>query len=242
MATENVEIKKQLLDMLVQKQALKISKTTSDLFTFKSGRKSPNFANIGSLTDGESLSFLRKAFAKNVHDLVQSGEMEDFDFVFGPAYKGIPLATLLCDGLHEAYGWNKRMLYDRKEAKNYGDKASDQTIVGAGFFKPGSRILVIDDVITTGGAKLDALEKIRQLGECKVVGIAIAVDRQEKMGDAEKVEALSAIQSIEKNFGIKTFPLLKMQDIFALVSPTLSPEIRKAWVEYYDKYGAITLH
>ncbi len=235
------KMKQQFLEMLVSKQALKISKNLDNLFVFKSGRMSPNFVNIGALTDGEALSFLRKAYAQKIHELVTTKQMHDFDFVFGPAYKGIPLATLACEGLHESYGWNKRLLYDRKEAKNYGDKASDQSIVGAGFFKPGSRILIIDDVITTGGAKLDALEKIRHLGECKVVGIVIAVDRQEKMGNAEIIEDLSATQSIEKTFGIKTHSLLSMQDIFALASPTLSPEIKKAWVDYYEKYGAVKL-
>lgn len=235
------DLKKDFLNLLLEKKALKISKGSGDFFTFKSGRVSPNFVNIGALCDGEALSFLRNAYAKAAYELVESGEMEDFDFVFGPAYKGISLAALLCEGLYEKYGLNKGLLYDRKEAKNYGDKASDQLIVGAGSFKQGSRILIIDDVITTGGAKLDAFKKLESLGKFKVVGVLIAVDRQEKMGDAQKVEEFSATQAIEKNFSVKTHSLLEMQDIYKLVEPSLLPEIKKAWLDYYEKYGAVKL-
>jgi len=234
-------IAKVFLNLLIKKGALRISPNVNELFVFKSGRKSPNFINMGALTDGEALAKIKWAFASFVALLIEEGKLEDFDFVFGPAYKGINLAVLTCEGLNELFGMKKRYLFDRKEEKTYADKAMDAVIVGAGYFKPGGKILMVDDVITTGGAKIEALEKLKLLGEHKVVGIVIAVDRQEKMGDAKKVEDKSAVQNLEDNFGIKVFPILGMDVIFKLIEDTLSEEIKGNWTDYYKKYGTVQL-
>jgi orotate phosphoribosyltransferase len=234
-----VNMKREFLDLLLRKGALRIAENTENLFVFKSGRRSPNFINIGALTDGESLIGLKKAYASFIYNLLKEGKLEKFDFIFGPAYKGINLACLACEGLYEL-GINVRYLYDRKEEKNYADKTMDQVIVGSGYFKPGDRILLIDDVITTGLTKTDALDKLNVLGKHKVVGLILAVDRQERLGDAERIDEKSAVQSIE-DLGIKTFSILNMEDIFNHGKHTLKPEIKKAWTEYYDKYGVIRL-
>ncbi len=232
------EIKKDFLRLLLRKGSLRISESTNELFVFKSGRRSPNFINIGALTDGEALIGIKKAYANFIYNLLKEGKLEKFDFIFGPAYKGINLACLACEGLYEL-GINVRYLYDRKEEKAYADTA-EKVIVGSGYFRPGSKILLIDDVITTGLTKTDALEKLKILGDHRVVGLVLAVDRQEKMGDAINIENKSAAQSME-DAGIKTFSILTMQDIFNQIKNSISDEIRKSWTEYYEKYGMVRL-
>jgi aspartate carbamoyltransferase regulatory subunit len=235
------KIEKTLIDILSKKGALKIAPNSEKPFILKSKRPSTYFINIGSLTDGESLAKMKWAFASFIALLLDEGELEDFDFIFGPAYKGINLATLACEGLSELYGINKRYLFDRKEEKEYGDVSADRIIVGADHFKSGQKILLIDDVATTGATKIESMEKLQLLGPHKVVGLVLVVDRQEKMGDADEVDARSAVEYIDEVFGIKVFSILDSKIIFELVKDSLSSEIRQHWIDYYEKFGAINL-
>lgn len=228
--------KQEFLRMICEQGALKIAKNKNEFFTFKSGRKSPNFINIGSLTDGESLHVLKKAYVEKICELLEKKEIEDFDFIFGPAYKGIPLAALVCEGLAEK-GIKKRFIYDRKSEKAYGDVSSDKILVGAMHFFSGARVLVIDDVITTGQAKFDAIEKLKVLGKSKIVGIIVAIDRQERGGDAENISKEGVEKIIKRKYGISLHSIANMEDVFTYVKKDLSPEIKRAWIEYYKKYG-----
>jgi orotate phosphoribosyltransferase len=240
-----VNYKQEFLRLLLKKNALKIAQDPHSFFKLKSGRLSPTFISIGALTDGESLSVLKRNYSSAAMEGVQQGILQDFQYVFGPAYKGINLCALTCEGLYENFGKNTCYLYDRKKEKAYGEATqgtdASKVIVGAEKFVQGSRILLVDDVITTGQAKYEALEKIKLLGDYAIAGMVIAVDRQELLGDAHEGGSYSAVQALEKELGIKTVAILTMQDIFALVKDTLDTNVRQAWIEYYEKYGAVRM-
>ncbi|MFQ5710777.1 MAG: aspartate carbamoyltransferase regulatory subunit [Candidatus Geothermarchaeales archaeon] len=235
------KIERTFLDVLLKRGGLKIAPSVDELFHLKSGRKSPYFINFGALTDGESLAKIKWAFSSYVALLLEEGELEDFDFVFGPSYKGINLAALTCEGLSELFGMRKRYMYDRKEVKSYGDKDAEKVIVGGGHFKPGQKILIIDDVITTGRTKMDSMRKLKVLGPHRIVGMILAVDRQEKMGGAEEVEDKSAVDFIQDKSGIKVFPILNIQTIFNLIKDSTDEKIKQYWIDYYEKYGVVKM-
>lgn len=236
------KIEKIFLDALIKGGALRFPPSPDQPFILKSGRKSPYFVNLGTLTDGESLAKLKWAFASYIALLIERGDIPDFDYIFGPSYKGIGLAALACEGLKELYGMDKRYLYDRKEEKAYGDVSADQIIVGAGYYKPGERILVVDDTITTGATKIDTFNKLKILKDHKVVGLIIAVDRQEKMGDNIKIENKTATESIQEELGIPVYSIQNIKTIYNLIKDSLDPEMKKLWLEYYNRYGTIKLH
>jgi len=231
------KIEQVFLDILMKKGALRLPPNPDEPFILKSGRPSPYFVNLGALTDGESLAAVKWAFASYVVLLMEQGLLKDFDYVFGPSYKGISLATLTCEGLKELYGMDKRYMYDRKEEKDYGDLSADKVIVGAGYFEQGQRILIVDDTITTGTTKVESIEKLKLLGNHEVVGFIIAVDRQEKMGDTDNIEEKGAVQYIEEELGLKVFSIQNIQKIYGLIKDSLDEDLRRLWVDYYSKYG-----
>ena len=226
---------------LLSHGALKIAKSEMEYFALKSGRKSPVFFNAGSLIDGEALGVLADAYAGRIKSLLDKGELADFDFIFGPAYKGIPLAALTCAALFRAYGINKKFLYDRKEAKTHGDVKADALIVGANQFGAGGKILMIDDVITTGAAKFEAFDKLRILGEFKLVGIIVAVDRQEASGDAVD-KGIGAAEEVKNRLGCPLYSIADMGELFAAVSPALLPSQAHAWKMYFRQWGTPAAH
>ncbi len=231
------KIEQVFLDILVRKGALRLPPNPDEPFILKSGRPSPYFINLGALTDGESLAAVKWTFASYIVLLMEQGLLEDFDYVFGPSYKGISLATLTCEGLNELYGMDKRYMYDRKEEKDYGDMSADKVIVGAGYFKQGQRILVVDDTITTGATKVESIEKLKLLGDHTVVGLIIAVDRQEKMGDTVNIEEYGAVEYLEQELGLKVFSIQNIETIYSLIKDSLDEDMRRLWLDYYNKYG-----
>jgi len=235
------KIEQIFLELLIQKGALRLPPSADEPFVLKSGRPSPYFINLGALTDGEALARLKWAFASYIALLLEEGAIEDFDYVFGPSYKGISLATLACEGLNELYGMDKRYMYDRKEEKDYGDLSADRVIVGAGYFKPGQKILMVDDTITTGTTKVETIEKLKLLGDHEVVGLIIAVDRQERMGDVVNIEEDSAIDYLERELGLKVFSIQNIKTIYSLIKDSLDINMRQLWIEYYNKFGTVDL-
>ena len=141
-------------------------------FELKSGRRSPYFVDFGTIPDGEALSELGECYA---HKIMSEFGPGSFDLVFGPAYKAIPIAAATVIALAKRFGVNKQYAFDRKIEKTYGEKSR---FIG-GRLKPGTRVLVIDDVITDGGTKVEIIETLRSVPGVTVMGVVVGVDRSE---------------------------------------------------------------
>src|ERR1700691_2988555 len=176
------------IDLALKREALRFGR-----FTLKSGRESPYFFNAGLFNDGESLGVLGRCYAGSIID---SGI--GFDMLFGPAYKGIPLAAVTAVALSTEHGRSVPFAFNRKEAKDHGEGGN---IVGA---KRAGRVLIVDDVITAGTAVRESLELIRGAG-AQVAGVALALDRQER-GQG----ALSAVQELEQSQGIRCVSIITL--------------------------------
>ncbi|MGC4028979.1 MAG: orotate phosphoribosyltransferase [Steroidobacteraceae bacterium] len=171
-------------------------------FTLKSGRISPYFFNAGAFDDGASLDVLGRCYAAAI---VRSGLA--FDMLFGPAYKGIPLAATTAAALYAHHGRNLPFAFNRKEAKSHGEGGS---IVGRAL---AGRVLIVDDVITAGTAIRESVEIIRAAGATPV-GVALALDRQERGRDADGGErSESAVQEVARLFGMHSVSILSLADL-----------------------------
>ena len=190
-------------------------------FTLKSGRVSPYFFNAGLFNTGSSLAALGRCYAQAI---VDSGL--EFDMIFGPAYKGIPLAALTAAALSDQHGRDLPYAFNRKEAKDHGEGGN---IVGASL---SGRVLILDDVITAGTAIREALSVIRAEG-AEAAGVVIALDRQEK-GQG----ALSAVQEIEQSEGLAVISIVTLADLVALLETESSLRDNLESVsEYRSQYG-----
>ena len=190
-------------------------------FTLKSGRVSPYFFNAGLFQTGSALARLGKFYAQAI---VESGV--EFDMLFGPAYKGIPLAAATAVALYEHHGKDYPYAFNRKEAKAHGEGG---TIVGAPLH---GRVLVIDDVITAGTAIRESAEIVAAQG-AKLAGVAISLDRQER-GKGEQ----SAVQEVESLYGITVISIVGLQEVINHVGSSLNDPALLASVQAYrDQYG-----
>ena len=185
------EYQREFLDFALQVGVLKFGE-----FTLKSGRVSPYFFNAGLFNTGASLARLGRYYARTI---VDSGIA--FDVLFGPAYKGIPLAAVTAAALFEHHGIDVPYAFNRKEAKDHGEGGS---IVGHALT---GRVLIIDDVITAGTAVREAMEIIGANGAAPA-GVVIALDRQEK-GREER----SAIQEVEQDYGIPVAAIVRLREL-----------------------------
>jgi len=210
------------LDLALKRDALRFGS-----FTLKSGRESPYFFNAGLFSDGEAAAVLGRCYAAAI---VHSGI--GFDMLFGPAYKGIPLATATAVALANAHGRSVPYAFNRKEAKDHGEGGR---VVGSAL---AGRVLIIDDVITAGTAVRDSLAVIRAAGATPV-GVALALDRQER-GQGE----LTAVQELEKDYGLKCVSIVTLADLIAALARPLggqkriSDEQLTALSAYQARYGA----
>lgn len=191
-------------------------------FTLKSGRVSPYFFNAGLFNSGKALAQLGRFYAAALED---SGVA--YDVVFGPAYKGIPLATVLTVALADQYHKDVPYVFNRKEAKTHGEGGS---LVGAPLQ---GRVLIVDDVITAGTAIREVMAIIQGAEGAVPAAALIALDRQEK-GQGE----LSAIQEVERDFGMKVISIVGLNQVLDYVSE--QPELQQyaaAIRAYRDQYG-----
>src|SRR5437868_13660938 len=210
------------IDLALSRDALRFGN-----FKLKSGRESPYFFNAGLFSDGEAAAVLGQCYAAAI---LRSGI--EFDMIFGPAYKGIPLATTLAIALATQYGRNVPYAFNRKEAKVHGEGG---TVVGSPLR---DRVLVVDDVITAGTAVRESLEIIRSAG-ARPAGVALALDRQERGRDAA-----SAVQELEQQQGLQCVSIVTLSELIEALSrppdghARVSAEQLTALRAYQQRYGA----
>ncbi|MFQ3334020.1 MAG: orotate phosphoribosyltransferase [Woeseiaceae bacterium] len=208
--------KRNFLELAIKLGVLKFGE-----FTLKSGRKSPYFFNAGLFNTGQAVADLSQYYANAI---VDSGIK--FDMIFGPAYKGIPLATLSAAALAEHHQINKPFSYNRKEQKKHGEGG---IIVGAPL---NGRVLIIDDVITAGTAVREAFDLIEN-SNAKIAGLVISIDRQE-IG----VNGKSAIQELEDNLNIPVVSIAKLDDLIELMKISGDLKVHlPSIIQYQQQYG-----
>jgi len=192
-------------------------------YTLKSGRLSPYFFNFGLFQTGSALARLGDYYAQAI---VDSGLK--FDMLFGPAYKGIPLVSVVAATLYEKHGIDYPYAYNRKEAKDHGEGGN---IVGAPLE---GRVLVVDDVISAGTACKEAADFV-QNGGATLAGIAISLDRQER-GTGEK----SAVMEVEEAYGVSVLHIIGLHNVIQHIEQTANePELLERITAYREQYGVI---
>jgi orotate phosphoribosyltransferase len=216
----------EFIEFLAESGALKFGQ-----FTLKSGRLSPYFINAAVFNDGKLSAKLGYFFAKKITATLG----EDYDILFGPAYKGIPLAVETSMALWKDFQINKPWAFDRKEEKAHGDKGM---IVGKEL-KDDDRVIILDDVFTTGAAKEEVIEKIRAIAHVRFTAVFIAVDRQEK-----NPEGKNAIKEFEDKHEIPVHSVVTVRDAFAHLrnreiggKTYVNEKLFADFEEYLQKYG-----
>jgi orotate phosphoribosyltransferase len=230
------QYKENFIRFLVKSGALKFGD-----FTLKSGRKCPYFLNMGSFNKGSLISELGQYYAEALN-----GNIQDYDIVFGPAYKGIPLAVATAAQTFGLFKKDAGFSYNRKEAKDHGEGG---LIVGAPMTAD-SKVVVVDDVMTAGTAVRETFELLAKSGNPKVVGVLIAVDRMERgqgpsarregeasgFAGAERTNK-SAIQEVKEQFGVQVYSIVTIEEIIECLGAEIDPANMARIKEYRREYG-----
>ena len=225
------QYKKEFIDFMVECQVLKFGS-----FVLKSGRTSPFFMNAGAYVTGAQLARLGKYYAQAIHDNFG----DDFDVLFGPAYKGIPLAVTTAIAYSELYGKEVKYCSDRKEEKDHG--ADKGGLLGYKI-KDGDRVVIIEDVTTSGKSIEETYPKIKAqetvAGGIKIVGEIVSLDRREKAPDSTK----SALATITDKYGFPARSIVSMDDVVQALytegdKTVITDQIKAEIDSYYKEWGA----
>ena len=222
------QYKKEFIDFMVDSKVLKFGS-----FTLKSGRQSPFFMIAGGYVTGSQLKKLGEYYAKAIHNTYG----DDFDVLFGPAYKGIPLAVVTAMAYSELYGKEVRYCSDRKEEKDHGaDKGS---FLGSKL-QDGDRVIMIEDVTTSGKSMEETVPKVKGAADVTIVGLMVSLNRMEVGKGGEKV----ALDEVKDLYGFETAAIVDMNDVVeALWNKEVNGEvviddtIKAAIDAYYEQYG-----
>ena len=169
-------------------------------FTTKSGRKTPFFINTGNYKTGEQISKLGDFYAECIHAAIK----DEFDILYGPAYKGIPLSVSTAIAFYKKFNLDKGFCFNRKEEKDHGEGGS---LIGMKPYE-NSKVVIIEDVVTAGTSVRESVPIIKGAANCEIAALIISVDRMEKGAGKQ-----SAVQEIESQFGIKVFPIVTIKEI-----------------------------
>lgn len=221
------QYKQEFIEFMVDSQVLKFGE-----FTLKSGRKSPFFMNAGGYVTGTQLRRLGEYYAKAIHDCYGL----DFDVLFGPAYKGIPLAVATTMAISSLYGKDIRYCSNRKEEKDHGDTG----ILLGSKLKDGDRVVIIEDVTTSGKSIEETYPILKAQADVQVKGLMVSLNRMEK-GKTEK----SALQEIQEKYGFATGAIVNMEEVVEYLynrpyqgTIYIDDTLKAAIDAYYEQYGA----
>ena len=220
------QYKQEFIDFMVESDVLKFGD-----FTLKSGRKSPFFMNAGAYVTGSQLKRLGEYYAKAIH----ANYGDDFDVLFGPAYKGIPLSVAATVAISEKYDTDIRYCSNRKEVKDHGDKG----ILLGSPINDGDKVVIIEDVTTAGTSIEETLPIIKAQGNVDPIGLVVSVDRMER-GKGTK----SALSEIEEKYGLKTTAIVTMAEVVEHLynkeykgKVIIDDKLKAAIDAYYEQYG-----
>ena len=218
--------KQEFIEFMVESQVLKFGE-----FTLKSGRKSPFFMNAGAYVTGTQLRRLGEYYAKAIHDNYGL----DFDVLFGPAYKGIPLSVATTMAISELYGKDIRYCSNRKEVKDHGDTG----ILLGSKLKDGDRVVIIEDVTTSGKSIEETFPILKEQANVEIKGLMVSLNRMER-GKGDK----SALEEIQEKYGFRACAIVTMAEVVEALynkpvegTVLIDDELKARIDEYYKQYG-----
>jgi orotate phosphoribosyltransferase len=224
------QYKQEFIEFMVQSDVLKFGE-----FTLKSGRKSPFFMNAGAYVTGSQLHRLGQYYARAIHDSFGL----DFDVVFGPAYKGIPLSVVTTMALDELYGKQARYCSNRKEVKDHGDKG----ILLGSTLKDGDKVVMVEDVTTSGKSIDETYPILTSQADVEVKGLMVSLNRME----VGKGGQMCALDEVHERYGFPTGSIVTMEDVVEALynrevdgRVVIDDTIKQALDAYYEQYGVKT--